>query len=192
MQDKPKFDMSNDSKTLLPDDAAASLAYCDFHTVVRLDVDSRQSEADVFYSLLQRIREGEIRASDWEYLKQRNSQDLPRDEQAQFKEAIRLMTTKKSVEEFSLDRVQRCPGKVARLKAEHNKQEAQHKSLVDFQGLKAELHTAMGAQVMLKANKWQEAGLVNGQIDFVRAIVYDRGIRPRQARDPENQTNVHF
>ena len=178
VKDKPKFDMSTDSKTLLPDDAAASLAYWDFNTVVRLDVAARQSEADVFYSLLQRIREGEIRTSDWEYLKQRNLQDLPRDEQAQFKEAIRLMSTKKSVEEFNLDRVQRCPGKVARLKAGHNKPEAQDKSPDDFQGLKSELHIAVGAQVMLKANKWQEAGLVNGQIGFVRAIVYDRGIRP--------------
>ena len=31
---------------------------------------------------------------------------------------------------------------------------------------------------MLKSNRWLEAGLVNGQIGFVRAIIYDRGIKP--------------
>ena len=178
VKDKPKFDMSTDSTTILPDDATASLAYWDFNTVVRHDVAARQSETDEFYSLLQRIREGEIQVSNWEFLKQRNLQDLPTEERAQFKDAIRLMSTKKSVEEFNLDRVQRCPGRVARLKAEHNKPEAQAKKADDFQGLKTELHIAVGAQVMLKANKWQEAGLVNGQIGFVRAIVYDRGIKP--------------
>ena len=139
VKDKPKFDMSIDSKTILHDDAVAAVAcYEYFKTVVRLDVAARQSETDEFYALLQRIREGEIRDSDWEFLKQRNLQSLPREEQAQFKDAIRLMSTKRSVEEFNLDRVQRCPGKVARLKAEHNKPEAQDKNADDFQGLKRE------------------------------------------------------
>jgi ATP-dependent exoDNAse (exonuclease V) alpha subunit len=67
---------------------------------------------------------------------------------------------------------------VATIDAEHDGGPAAAASADAFNGLEAQLKLAVGARVMHKSNTWTEAGLVNGQLGTVKAIVYREGVSP--------------
>ena len=48
----------------------------------------------------------------------------------------------------------------------------------DFKGLKAELELCEDARVMLTANEWVAAGLMNGALGYVRGYVFPEGFDP--------------
>lgn len=50
----------------------------------------------------------------------------------------------------------------------------------DDEQLQVELLIVIGQQVMLTTNIWVVAGLVNGSLGLVKAIVYARGAKPPQ------------
>ena len=180
VKDKPKFDKSVPKKGVLDNaDASAMDAYASFKVVVRLDTPVRQDALDPFYQLLQRIRQGDIRLQDWEtYLKPRDYANLPAEEKASFLNALRLFSTRRATEEYNLQRVYSLGVPVATIDAEHDGGPAAAASADAFNGLEAQLKLAVGARVMHKSNTWTEAGLVNGQLGTVKAIVYREGVSP--------------
>ena len=128
--------------------------------------------------MLQRLREGYVSEDDWALLSTRALQSLPLDERREFNHALRLFTTRARAAEYNRQRVYGPGVPVASMVGEHSDQRARMATPDTFRGLSAELSLAVGAKVMYKTNSWVAAGLVNGQIGTVRAIVYANGVAP--------------
>ena len=170
--------------TVIPGEATAVSLHEQFRTVVKLDQPVRQSAEDVFYSFLQRLRDGEVTERDWESLVEpRSLERLPAEERASFLDTnggtIKLISVKEELREYNKRSLQALRRPVVRIVAEHNNTAARQLSSDDLMGLQPELSLAIGAPVMLRTNAWTEAGIVNGaRLGTVRAIVYKPDARP--------------
>ena len=149
-----------------------------FSTVIILKQVLRQAGTYChdFRQLLMHVRDGAITHSDWKQLLKRtpmnasNSQD--------FEDAVRLFYDKESVTRYNFDKLSKLGSPIATINARHSSSAAASAKSDDAGGLHPVVFLAEGAEVMLTANLWQEAGLCNGAPGIVRHFIYQDGHAP--------------
>ena len=92
-----------------------------------------------------------------------------------FNDALRLFPSTAAVSEYNVAKLHANGQPVAMIKAVHSGPGASKVSTDDAGGLEPIVCLAQGARVMLTANLWVQAGLVNGAMGTVVAICYDEG-----------------
>ena len=114
--------------------------------------------------------------SDWEQLMKRTPSQVG--DTSSFHCALNFFPTVNAVAEYNLTKLREINRPVAVIKAVHSGPNAHKASSDDAGGLDAVVHIATTARVMLIANLWVEAGLVNGALGTVVSICYENGAPP--------------
>ena len=157
-----------------------SAAYHSFDQAIVLDKIMRQSgqSADqvLFRDILLRLRDGTTTVTDWEELMKQTPSKV--DDMSLFLSAIHLSPTVESVVEYNTTQLHAINKPIAIIKAVHTGNNASKASSDDAAGLDPVIHLAHTARVMLVANLWVEAGLVNGAVGSVMSICYKSGGPP--------------
>ena len=168
-----------------------------------------RAEADKFLEILGRMADLEWTPADHAWFQQRMRRVLEttergREEFAAFDHTPLLMDGRQrnakgedGAEQFNAEELRRLSARAGRpilsIGAHHAAREenAKHFKLEviarmdaeDLKGLKAELELCEGARVLLTANEWVEAGLMNGALGWVRGYILPEGFDPT-SRDP--------
>ena len=160
------------------------MAFNAFDTAVVLDRVVRQADDAAFRDVLLRLRNAETTVADYRLLKGR-FMDNP---DATFQSAVHLFPTGDKVDEHNhkeLKKLDSSTNPVAVVLAEHRPDVASARNAASEQagGLRKQLFLARGARVMLTANLWVDAGLVNGCVGTIVDIVYSGDKRPPDLPD---------
>ena len=154
--------------------------YHTFNRVVILDEVLRQAgmdpEVQRFRELLLHLRNGNITQEDWLKLLERDPSKVTNCDD--FEDAVHLYYDKQSVASYNMTKLQTLATPIARIDAIHNNPSAASAKSDDAGGLYPVVFLAVGAQVMLTANLWQEVGLCNGAAGTVYQILYQDGHKP--------------
>lgn len=154
--------------------------YRQFTTVVILKQIQRQigtsTHDQVFRELLGRLRNGELNKDDWQTLLTRSPSQA--DNYHQFKDAQWLFYDKKSVAEYNHKKLTELGAPIAVINAIHSGANAALAKVDDAGGLYPTVLLSEGADVMLTANVWQQAGLCNGTAGVVYKFIYPDGQSP--------------
>ena len=127
------------------------------------------------------MRNGKVTREDYNYLMDREESKINSDEMAQFKEAVRIISTNKLCALHNLEKLSDLNTPIAEINAIHsNNTTAKRASPNDAQGLEPKLYVCNGSRVMLTSNLCAEKGLANGSFGTVKAILYNKGCRPTQ------------
>ena len=127
----------------------------------------------MFRELLGRLRNGELNKDDWQTLLTRSPSQAD-----QFRDAQRLFYDKKSVGEYNHKKLTELGAPIAVINAIHSGANAALAKADDAGGLYPTVLLSEGADVMLTANVWQQAGLCNGTAGVVYKFIYPDGQSP--------------
>ena len=130
----------------------------------------------LFRTILHRMRNGSITEDDWRELMKHTRSQLADD--TQFTSALHLRPTVEAVVEHNVANLHASGQPIATINAVHTGPNASKASPDDAAGLEPVISIAHGARVMLTANLWVDAGLVNGAMGTVVAICYKTGQSP--------------
>lgn len=145
-------------------------AYRTFSRCVNLTSCMRQQNDTNFKDCLLRLRSGETTLEDYQLLSTRFLGVA--ENEREFEQATRLFPTRQQVNEYNSTQLINLKQPIAVIHAVHNHAKAKDASSNDAGGLERILSVAVNARVMLRANLWVDAGLVNGSIGTVCQIVY--------------------
>jgi len=180
--DRPVF-MPDNASSWSYDVQRAFMLHRQFNQAVILEVPQRQTGEDLvsvrFRDALCRLRCGLSTLDDWNFFMTRRMSNLPPNERADFELAPHIFTTNDEADSFNQKRLSGLQTAVARIQALHTGPGAQNATFDDV-GLESVLYLAVNARVMLIANLWTQAGLVNGATGTVRGLVYDFDRQPPQ------------
>ena len=152
-------------------------AYQQFQHAVVLRVSQRQADP-TFREALDELGLGQCSEASYCRFRERFSFRLPPAEQRFFHDAIHVFGTNDAAHNYNVDRLERLGRPVARVPAKHNNDTAANGTEKEAGGLRKTLCFSVGSRVMLRANLWTQAGLVNGATGTVTGIVYPEGSRP--------------
>jgi len=128
--------------------------------------------------MLLRLRDGDSTLDDWKVFATRFA-NTPTVSSAEFLDATCILPRKSDVAEFNLNKLKSLNCPVARIDAIHTGgSEARKADTNTAKGLENKLLLARGARVMLRANLWTEAGLVNGSMGTVQEILFEASQSP--------------
>ena len=157
-----------------------SVNYHQFDHAIILDQVMRQAgnndTQQQFRDILMRLRNGELSIEDWKHLIKQTLAEA--EDPSSFNDALRLFPSTAAVSEYNVAKLHANGQPVAMIKAVHSGPGASKVSADDAGGLEPIVCLAQGARVMLTANLWVQAGLVNGAMGTVVAICYDEGGEP--------------
>jgi len=135
----------------------------------------RQSADDSFRDLLVRLWNGESSHKDYQLL---CGHFVARVDQGDFAHAARFFPVKRLVDEHNLLMLRSLSRPIAVIKGVHNNSEARRVDSNTAGGLESCVSLAVGAQIMLRANLWIGADLVNDSLGQVLDSVYLPGQSP--------------
>ena len=138
---------------------------------------------------------------DWRWLSKRNKRNLlctaaGRNEyEREFGNALLLMDGKRrnakgedGADAYNAEELERLSARTGEpilgVRALHKQPAGADASRMDgdqFRGLAAELRLCVGSRVLLTANRWIEAGLVNGAAGWVRGFIFPDKFDPNSA-----------
>ena len=95
-----------------------------------------------------------------------------------FLSAVHLFPTTDSDAEYIINQLRSISRPIATIKAVHTGHNASKASSEEAGGLDPIIHLAHEAKVMLIANLWVKAGLLNGAVGTVVSICYENGGPP--------------
>ncbi|KAK3922162.1 ATP-dependent DNA helicase RRM3 [Frankliniella fusca] len=134
-------------------------AFSEFRHAVVLTQSKRQADTSL-QKVLDEVGRGHCSPQSYELLQRRFSSVVSPSEQRLFRDALHIFSTRKPARMYNLDRLADLGRPVARILAVHNNNTAKEATADDAGGLDAVLHLST------------RAGLVNGALGTVRAIVY--------------------
>ena len=152
-----------------------SVNYHQFDYAIILDQVMRQAgnndTQQQFRDILMLLRNGELSVEDWKHLIKQTLAEA--EDPSSFNDALRLFPSTAAVSEYNVAKLHANGQPVSMIKAVHSGPGASKVSTDDAGGLEPIACLAQGARVMLTANFWVQAGLVNGAMGTVVAICYD-------------------
>ena len=154
--------------------------YKEFTESYLLKVSMRQQgEAnELFREELGRLADGSFTIADWRRWSSRELSTLSVEEKERFTaEGVKLCARKQDMVTFNQAGLQRTRSPILLLKALHNNSTARNASGNQCQ-LPVLLPVARGASVVLTANLWPQAKLVNGSRGTISYIVFEEGRGP--------------
>ena len=117
-------------------------------------------EQVAFRDALLRQRTYEITEDDYQLLSKRFWSNIPAEECTLFNNALHLLPTKATVQEFNEHALDLLGKPVVRCMAKHNCSEARKASEDDADGLETEVLLAEGASIMITRNLWTSKGII--------------------------------
>ena len=130
----------------------------------------------LFRDILLHLRDATTTIADWEELMKQTLSKV--DDMSLFLSAVHLFPTVESVVEYNITQLRAINKPIALIKAVHTGNNASKASPDDAGGLDPIVHLADMARVMLVANLWVEAGLVNEAVGSMMSIFYQSGGPP--------------
>ncbi|KAE8745952.1 hypothetical protein FOCC_FOCC007313 [Frankliniella occidentalis] len=158
-------------------DLRGHYTFAQFKHAVVLSQSKRQTDTSLC-SVLDEIGRGCCSVESYKLLQQRFSSVVPPPEQRQFRDAMHIFSTNSDARAYNIKRLVELNCPVARIPAVHNNDTAKKAGPDEAGGLESFIYLSVGALVMLRANLWTKAGLVNGALGTVAAIVYADGQSP--------------
>ena len=157
-----------------------SSTYQMFDLAVVFEQVMRQSGQDpdqvLFRQILLNLRNGQITTEDWRHLMKQTPAQLQ--DITPFRSALYLHPTIDAVVEHNVSKLHAIGQPIATIKAVHTGPNSSKASPDEASGLEAIICIAHDARIMLSANLWTEAGLVNGAMGTIKAICYQNGKAP--------------
>ena len=131
--------------------------------------DPRQA---LFLQLLLDLHEEIISKSQWELLMTRTPANIGVSYKCDFKDAVRLFAENTDVDRHNAESLSKLINLITCIRAINSSSRAKSIYPEKFRGLVNSLYLAVGADVNLTSNIWQDVGLTNGIRGVVRDIVY--------------------
>lgn len=131
-----------------------------------------------FAALVDRIGLGIVTKMDYDLLATRNIHFLSIEEVETFNHALYLCSTNDKVDEANDKHLENLGTPIAEIISKNTPNVKLRKNEEETGGLHHIIHLSVGCRVMLTRNLWIKAGLVNGALGTVSAIVYDINVKP--------------
>ena len=164
-----------------PNTQAAHLLYVQFNTCVILTQIQRQhADQNEFRDILMALRSGKITQ---QHLAVLNTRVITVASNAQHfgdnsPDVMHLYCKRKQVTEYNETRLNKLHVPCALIESKNTPASTKRASSDQCMGLENVVILADGALVVLTANLWSDAGLVNGAPGIIKFIVYAPGVRP--------------
>lgn len=152
---------------------AGRQAYYAFHHTLELTRLMRQQGNGqlAFRSALEGLRGNTLTYRDWQLLASRTATTLSAQERRSFDDATRIYFRNEDVRDCNERRLRETNNPVLKLKAIHDDQAIGSRASIDeCSQLEDEIEVAIGCRIMLLANIWTEAGLVNSATRYLHDI----------------------
>lgn len=150
----------------------------DIKNRIELKSSFRQAEDKRFAELVDRLGFGCISGEDYNLLWSRNYDLLSPTELREFDTAVYLCAVNERVKSANEKHLEKLNEPIAEIIAINKPDCILKPSEEEAGGLLPCIYLSIGCRVMLIKNLWTQAGLVNGALGTVTAIVYDEGVLP--------------